>query len=384
MPIGLRTYPIQAAVTECRYSCTLLFWGRCIRLYADKVEIIETFTQVYAHFVVHQPQDADITCCILHGSSCCKGPELFIESLRYELPDTAHYVGYAELIVFRYLLEQLDDYVVLHAGVVTRKDKAFVVYGQSGFGKTTLTLELLRRGYGFMSDEFCPIRISDLMVEPFERLVGLQHSSPFYSFVDQESSLCLESEGKQFIDCATAFTYSNPQPCRVCSFIEITGTIDQDICPTGGVVLDICMNQGSNGVPEALRALPGVQITGPFQNGRYPAYRVTAVDRTSFVSRFNHIWKENSHNIFSVFPYKGEIDSYDRMPVLNSVPAFEALTSIFSNIVNRAPTGQLIASYGGKTAPLLMLLGRLLKNTPCYSLKPGHLAKMADLIDTIG
>lgn len=383
MPTDVISYSIQTAVAQCKYSCLLLFWGRYIRLFSDDAAIIETFTRVYAHFVISQIKDADITCCIVHDGLSCRCPQLFIDNSRFELPDTTKYVGYAELILFRYLLEQLDNYIVLHAGVVTRQDKAFVVYGQSGFGKTTLTLELLRRGYGFMSDEFCPIRISDLMIEPFERLVGLQPSSPFYSLVDQQCAPCLESEGKQFINCSHVFPYSKPQPCSPCAFVEITGTVDRDICPEEGVVLDICMMHSSKGVPDELKALPDVEITGPIQNGRYPAYRVTAADRTSFVSRFNRIWKENSRDIFSVFPYKGQIDSYDRTPKMSPIPVFDAITSVFSNIVNRAPTGKLIASYGGKTAPLTMLLGRILENTKCYALQPGRLANMADLIDTI-
>ena len=310
-------------------------------------------------------------------------PGLIVERLLYDLPDTDRYVEHAELIVFRHLLEQLDDYIILHAGVVTRQGRAIVVYGQSGFGKTTLTLELLRRGYGFMSDEFCPIRLSDFLIEPFERLVGLKRSSPFYSLTDPQRRVFLASEGKDFIDCADIFPYRPAEPCQACAFIEISGINDLNICPPGGVALDINMCSDSSSVPDALRRLPGVTISGPIMNGRYSAYRVTALERTSFVSSFNRIWKENTNDIFSVFPYKGEIDTYDRIPELRSVPTFEALTSLLANIVNRSPTGRLLASHGGKTSSLVMLLGTLLKDAACYSLQPGQLAKMADLIDTL-
>jgi GTPase SAR1 family protein len=374
---------VQTVMNGCSYTCALFFFSRHIRLYADSSEIIERFARVYVRFIDKNPGDIDISFCIVRSSAHTRSPSLIVEHWLYELPDTDRYIEHAELIVFRHLLEQLDDYIILHAGVVSRKGRAIVMYGQSGFGKTTLTLELLRRGYDFMSDEFCPIRLSDFFIEPFERLIGLNRSSPFYSLADPKQRVLLASAGKNFVDCADIFPYKPVEPCRAVIFIEISGTKDLQTCPPGGLALDINMCSDSTTVPDALRRLPGVIISGPLMKRSYAAYRVTASDSTEFMCSFNQIWKENYHDIFSVFPYKGEIDTYDRTPVLRSVPAFEALTSLVSNIVNRSPTGRLIASHGGKTSSLVMLLGALLKGAACYSLQPGHLAKMADLIDNL-
>ena len=317
---------VQTVVNGCSHACSLFFFGRHIKLYADSSEIIERFAKVYGRFIDTNQVETDMSFCIVRSSAHFRAPSLIAEHWLYELPDTDRYIEHAELIVFRHLLEQLDDYIVLHAGVVSREGRAIVMYGQSGFGKTTLTLELLKRGYGFMSDEFCPIRLSDFLIEPFERLVGLKRSSPFYSLADPQQSVFLASEGKDFIDCADIFPCRPAEPCRAAIFIEISGSKDSHTCPPGGVALDINMCSDSTTVPDALRRLPGVTISGPLMKGSYAAYRVTASDSAAFMSNFNRIWKENAHDIFSVFPYKGEIDTYDRTPVMRSVPAFEALT----------------------------------------------------------
>jgi len=374
---------IESVMNECHYSCTLVFWGLYVRISADSSATIKRFSGVYSRFVDTTQNNRDINCCIVRSSSHHSGPLLIVGEVLYEFPDTDSYVEHAELILFRHLLEQLDDYIVFHAGVVTRQGRAIVLYGQSGFGKTTLTLELLRRGYGFMSDEFCPLRISDCMIEPFERCVGLQKSSPLYSIIDPRASFSLAPGGKLFFDCADMFPSSAAQLCPPGIFIEIVGEIDSNTCPPGGVALDIYMCCDSSSVPDQLSSLPGVTISGPIMRGCYAVYRITASERTGFVSRFNSIWQENSNDIYCVFPYKGEIDTYDRMPQLCSVPAFEALTTLTSNIVNRAPNGRLLAAYDGKTSSLVMLLGGLLKNASFYSLQPGELAKTADLIDNL-
>lgn len=338
---------------------------------------------MYSRFIVSNQCNADSTFCIVCNSVLRPGPFLLAGTAVYDLPDLDSYGEYVELIVFQHLFEQLDDYIVLHAGVVTRQGRAIVIYGQSGFGKTTLTLELLRRGYGFMSDEFCPLRIADCMVEPFERLVGLRKSSPFYTVVDNQRYACITSGGKALFDSVDMFPYSPAQPSHPGVFIEIVGEIDSMLCPQGWMIIDIYMCSGTSAVPDALRRLSGVTVSGPIMRGHYAVYRVTASDRTGFVSSFNRIWKDNSNDILAVFPYKGEIRSYDRMPKLRSVPAFQALTSLGSNIVNRAPNGRLMASLNGKNQSLIMLLGKLLKNTKFYSLQPGQLAKTADIIDNL-
>jgi hypothetical protein len=145
----------QTALNECQHSITLFCWGRSIKISSDDPEAIAWFAGVYSHFIERKQCIVDISCFILSRSAHRRCPLLLVEGQMYELPETSCYVEHAELILFRYLFEQLDDYIVLHAGVVTRQGRAIIIYGQSGFGKTTLTLELLRRGYGFFSDEFC-------------------------------------------------------------------------------------------------------------------------------------------------------------------------------------------------------------------------------------
>jgi len=376
---------IERVIKECPHTCTFRFWGRYVRLHADDQDIVHTLTFVYKHFVVPPTErsDTDIECCILRSYAGYQGPALFVGEFFYPLPDTEHFLEHAELIVFRHLFDLLDDYLVLHAGVVARQGRAVVFYGQSGFGKTTLTLELVRRGYGFMSDEFCPVRLSDFMVEPFERLVSIRSSSPLCRSIDSKRASLTRFRGKDFFDCSAADPAHAAQSCPVGACIEICGTVDAIVCPPGGVVLDIYMCTEESSFTEALRRLPGVTLSGPVMKGRYPVFRVTAADRTVFVSQFNGIWKQYNHAIFGVFPYKGEVSTFDCTPVLQQVNMFDAVTSVQANIVNRSPAGRLLSSLGGINAPLTMLLGRLLSNTPCYRLHPGHLDMMSDMIENI-
>lgn len=62
----------------------------------------------------------------------------------------------------------------VHAGAVVGPAGATVVAGRSGHGKTTLTLGLLRRGYGLLSDELALLDPANGLVHPYRRSVHVR------------------------------------------------------------------------------------------------------------------------------------------------------------------------------------------------------------------
>jgi hypothetical protein len=67
--------------------------------------------------------------------------------------------------------------LAIHAGAVTIDGRAVVIAGRSGRGKTTLVLELLRRGAAFVSDELALIGTDDRTVLAYPRGVHLRRSA---------------------------------------------------------------------------------------------------------------------------------------------------------------------------------------------------------------
>jgi len=75
------------------------------------------------------------------------------------------------------IAHRLHAWLVLHAGVVARGDRAVLMPAFSGVGKSTLTAALMCSGYRLLSDEFCAIDPEDGSVMPVLRPVCLKNDS---------------------------------------------------------------------------------------------------------------------------------------------------------------------------------------------------------------
>lgn len=64
-----------------------------------------------------------------------------------------HLFAYLEWHAVQTALSRISGFVALHAAAVCRHGRAVLLSGPSGAGKSTLTLELMRQGCSFMSDE---------------------------------------------------------------------------------------------------------------------------------------------------------------------------------------------------------------------------------------
>lgn len=64
--------------------------------------------------------------------------------------------------------------VDLHASLLVRDDEVLLLPGESGAGKTTLTMHLATRGWSFGGDDLCPLALDSSRVTAVPRPVGLR------------------------------------------------------------------------------------------------------------------------------------------------------------------------------------------------------------------
>jgi len=80
----------------------------------------------------------------------------------------------AHRLLLEHTLGEAADVWVLHAGAVALNGRALLLLGESWAGKTTLVSALVARGGALLSDDYAPVRASDLCVVPFPRALGVR------------------------------------------------------------------------------------------------------------------------------------------------------------------------------------------------------------------
>ena len=82
-----------------------------------------------------------------------------------------------EDVVANRLLQEVSHCLLIHAAAVRHDHVCILVIGPSGRGKTTIALELVRRGMQYLTDEFTAIEPCGAVLRPFPRSAAQKFQS---------------------------------------------------------------------------------------------------------------------------------------------------------------------------------------------------------------
>lgn len=87
-------------------------------------------------------------------------------------------IPYLEWEIFHAYIDEISkDFPVFHAASVVKDKKAILLVGESGKGKTTLTVALIKRGFRYLSDDQSLIHPETLKVLPAPKALHLKGKS---------------------------------------------------------------------------------------------------------------------------------------------------------------------------------------------------------------
>jgi hypothetical protein len=95
--------------------------------------------------------------------------------------------------------EKLERFVTLHAAAVARDDDLVLLAGESGAGKTTLTLALLDAGWTYLTDDLAPVSIATGLVHPFPKPLGVKSQATWETVRDAFAGTSLPPPGGSFL-----------------------------------------------------------------------------------------------------------------------------------------------------------------------------------------
>ncbi|MFZ7111193.1 MAG: hypothetical protein ACOWYE_05875 [Desulfatiglandales bacterium] len=179
------------------------FWGYRIGIRSNSDEILAHFRSVYGRFYCNgqtpvkglEGQTRETATCIIDAIdniasdqilSLSDGKEFFslrCKSLREfdqayygksSIPDPIAFITY---LFLKNKYRMIQGYQLFHAAAVSYNGRAVVLPAPEGMGKTTLTVQMVKAGFKFLSDEVACMDPERQMVRPYPRKLNINASS---------------------------------------------------------------------------------------------------------------------------------------------------------------------------------------------------------------
>ncbi|MEI6127023.1 MAG: hypothetical protein WCQ99_10785, partial [Pseudomonadota bacterium] len=340
---------------------------------------------VYSSFIIEHLEEGGIICYILDRCSLCNGACVIIDDMLYELKEGEGFFGLAETILFQKVIDRIARYFILHAGVVSKNGDGYIIYAPTGFGKTTLVMELVSRGYKFLSDEYCPVDIKNLFIKPFLRKIGIKNNSPFKNKLSSQKSLYVKYGDKYYTDCADIFPCSTGTDCRAKYLIMLTNDIhfNSDSDDDKNRKYELTLFDDTKGIIEKISQFAGVKVLNKDQQHFYTTYIFSMPRDKQLMNNIYTVLKLYGEYIFFIAPINEKKTAFANSPNIVKMNKSEAVFELLTNLVNRAPSSKLLEKCDGKTMKMFMKVGEFIKDVDCYYMTTGKLHEMASLIDNL-
>ena len=373
---------LDAIKKKAIHKQTFSFFNYTVAIATDSKTMLSVFEEMYAQFVTPDNGRAGLDCCIIQGTPNKNNSSVTINNELFSITDTNSLFFYAELLIFRALYKYIDEYFILHAGVISRDGKGFIVTGPSSFGKTTLVMELVSRGYKFLSDEYCSIRLKDFFVEPFPRSLGVKKGSPFYSALDRTKCFYHKNEKKLSIGCDKIYPDCIGQSCKPACLIILTNSLNNREAADKQIFALSLLKDDRNLIDKICKN-KSIQLLDKSLDDNFFFYRFSLAPESSVAKTIQDLCIGHEDNILSQSVIVDDRPDFNSTPTVKAMSKFTASLEVLKNLLNRSPEGNLYKRFKKQNAFMLNTMVGFINNLDCYELQPGTLKETADVIDRL-
>lgn len=350
----------------------LRFFDQAVALRSDTPNFTTLFGRMYQHLVTPPGPDAAWPVTLTTQGTA---------TLR--LGDETRRLGAAGLLEgFVYettlyaILARVRSHFLAHAGAVARGGRGVVLAGEAGNGKTTLVLELARRGWDFLSDELAALGRADGRLHPFPRALRLRADT--LALLGMALPPQAEQwQGKYLVDVDDLLPGRRGGAADLGAVILLDGgAADADTH-----LLTVRVDRAEAALLDAIRALPGVtglSVSGP---AAYPLLSVQAADRMPALAAIERLCRAQDILILDVVKRAGHAADFSGPAQLTPLAPSETAARLLGHFQGGHHAALLQADFGGQATRLFLAVVKLIAPARCYRLRVGPLTETADLVE---
>ena len=276
----------------------------------------------------------------------------------------------------------LPDHLMLHGSALEHRGMVTAIVGRTYSGKSTLGLRLaLEPELAFLSDEFCPIRLADGLVEPFPRCLGLRgHARQFLAARGALSAKVAESLDRQIeVDPGSVRGLRIGRGGPIRNIVLLSGeggaTLNGELR-----LLDLPMVTPS--LLADLQAVSGVRAVHVLGTpvGFGATVRIEVEKGVRVSEELIHVCRDvHKMEFFGFLPPGACRPDFTKPPMLSPEPAMRGIIETVRSLANH---GALESHLGGSFPKLLDCLAVRLGNVRFFTLRPGPLEETSRLLQS--
>ena len=295
----------------------------------------------------------------------------------------------AFLVLLNALMDRVGDFVVVHGAAAAVNGKGVILAGGPWAGKSTLVIEMARRGATFFSDDVSPIHRATRRLQAFPRAVGIRRDGAQVIGFDPQrvaKNSVHELAYKWLVDPA-ALQLSLPEPgdtsCELEAVVFLDGGGENGNGGDRGGTrrMEIALAEADERVIQEVRAIPGVRELRQVTATSYPlfAFELEPSDVSRPMRALGDLCRDHRDVVLYLDDAHPTHRTRTATPALRQVPMSTLLMDLARDLQNRSETGALIASCGGLPG-LVSEMARLFSGVSAFRLTCGDPTQTADLI----
>jgi hypothetical protein len=367
--------------TPSAHQLNLRFFDLDTHIRSDSKEHLDLFTQLYrrmggngASSPAQQQAGFDI---LTQPDNPWGRPVVVFDGEVWPLRDANLLAGCVYESILKIILARIQSHILIHAGALACQGQGLILAADSGHGKTTLTLELVRRGAKFLSDEMAALGRHDRRLYPFPRALRIRPGTLERAGFPKAAHGAPEWLGKLILD------IEQIQPGCLGETVPIKHIIilknpSAEKGPSPTQELGVILDHMDEAFVDAVRQIEGVSGLRVGATYGYPWLKLHATRRTLVFSQIEALCRARRFWVLDVITDPEEWPSFDTPARLENIPRSQAVMELIRRFLggyNSAILDEL-----GSSTRLFAELASIIGQADCHNLFVGPLHEMADLV----